>query len=250
MQDNANHNVLIRAHLWASALRRYPAALLLLVTTVYAATLLYIIQTGGSPSSTLAKGTVFLGIATALTLIGIPAYAAKERYRRSGITVVDTMDGVEFEQRLAHMYAFYGYKVRSTAVTGDFGADLVLERPNERKVVQAKRYSSNVGVEAVQQAVAAMAHYGANSAAVVTNSYFTAAAQSLAASNGVQLVDRSLLVQWLSRQMVGAPAPRGVSLLLRQTLGGVMPALSLFVALISGIFAFLLGVFRTGRRFA
>ena len=49
-------------------------------------------------------------------------------------------------------------------MTGDFGADL-----DNYIVVQAKRYSKKVGVKAVQEVVAAKAHYGCREGIVVTS---------------------------------------------------------------------------------
>ena len=87
-----------------------------------------------------------------------------------------------------------------TRTTGDFGADLVLESAGVRTVVQAKRYDSPVGIEAVQEVIGAKAHYGASDAWVVTNSSFTPAAETLAAENGVQLFARDGLVDCLAQQ--------------------------------------------------
>lgn len=61
----------------------------------------------------------------------------------------------------------------------------------ETTIVQVKRYNKNVGIEAVQQIMAAKSFYGADKCAVATNQYFTSAAQKLAAANDVVLWDRS-----------------------------------------------------------
>jgi len=44
-----------------------------------------------------------------------------------------------------------GYTVKVTRAAGDYGADLVMEKPGKKIVVQAKRHSKSVGIEAVQQ---------------------------------------------------------------------------------------------------
>jgi restriction system protein len=54
-----------------------------------------------------------------------------------------------------------------------------------------------VGIAAVQEVVAAKAHYGANRAMVVTNAHFTQAAVTLANSNDVDLWDRDRLAKEL-----------------------------------------------------
>lgn len=121
---------------------------------------------------------------------------AREKLARSGIHTIDQMNGEEFERYLAALLMKLGFsKVRATRYVGDFGADVVMEKDGVRHVVQAKRYTSNVGVKAVQEIVAAKAHYGAEQAWVITNAGFTPAAVSLARSNDVRLIDRDELVK-------------------------------------------------------
>lgn len=104
------------------------------------------------------------------------------------------MPGKQFEEYLADLFQRRGYKVRLTRETGDFGADLILEKDGERTVVQAKRYNKSVGIKAVQEAFSAIPHYKAESAWVVSNSEFTKAAIELATSNNVKLIGRDDLI--------------------------------------------------------
>ena len=90
-----------------------------------------------------------------------------------------------------------GYDVELTPYVGDYGADLVLKERGKKIVVQAKRYQSSVGVKAVQEIIPAMNVYGADEAWVVTNSYFTKQALTLAKANRVKMVDRPLLKKWV-----------------------------------------------------
>jgi hypothetical protein len=113
--------------------------------------------------------------------------------RRMMIGDVDLMNGVEFEHFLGDLFRALGYQARVTQASGDQGADLILEKFGERTVVQAKCYSSTVSNSAIQEAVAAKAHYQCRHAVVVTNNYFTKPAQALAVSNGVDLWDRDKL---------------------------------------------------------
>jgi restriction system protein len=134
-----------------------------------------------------------------------------ERLKKSGIADIDTMDGIQFEKYLGHLFKSHGYKVQVTQASGDFGADLIIEKESNRIAVQAKRYSSNVGLKAVQETVASKAHYQATEAWVITNSKFTEQAKQLASSNNVKLFSRNDLVEMILKMNPGsAPSAKQV----------------------------------------
>lgn len=113
----------------------------------------------------------------------------------SGIEKVDKMSGENFEIFLENLFKNKGYKVKRTPLSGDFGADLIVEKDSIKTAVQAKRYNDNVSLGAVQEVVGAMAHYSCCSGMVITNSYFTKAAIELACSNHIDLWDRDRLIK-------------------------------------------------------
>lgn len=110
---------------------------------------------------------------------------------------IDQMDGIAFEQYLKPIFERQGYLTRVTKCSGDYGADLILRKGRKKYVVQAKRYSNNIGVSAIQQVVSAVKYYKANNAIVVTNQNFTPAAFQLAKANGVRLIDRKELAKMI-----------------------------------------------------
>lgn len=113
------------------------------------------------------------------------------RHLRYRAAYVDRMSGEQFERYLKYWFHRKGFHhIRTTRRTRDFGADLIMRKGLHRVVVQAKRYDRNIGVHAVQQALAAEAYYHATRAIVVTNQYFTASARKLAEVNDVILLDR------------------------------------------------------------
>lgn len=116
------------------------------------------------------------------------------------LSEVDKMDGLEFEHFLVPLFENAGYKAEVTKGSGDYGADLILRKRQKKYVVQAKRYSSSIGVSAVQEIVAAMAYYKAGGAMVITNSYFTPAAENLAKANKVRLIDRDELAYMIKKE--------------------------------------------------
>lgn len=121
----------------------------------------------------------------------------RRRYRKSPLSKLDKMDGIEFEHYALWILKLMGYKrCQVTKASGDFGADVVAIRNNKKTVVQVKRYKGNVGIAAVQQVVASKAHYGADEAAVFTNSHLTSAAKTLAQENKVTIIDRDTLYKF------------------------------------------------------
>lgn len=119
------------------------------------------------------------------------------RLRKSGIKEIDQMTGEEFEHYLGELFKHRGFKVSYTAASGDYGADLILKDGSNIIAVQAKRYSSTVGVKAVQEIIGAVRMYNATEAWVVTNNYFTKQAVKLADINEVYLIDRDELIDMI-----------------------------------------------------
>lgn len=139
----------------------------------------------------------FLGVAT---IVSIHNSKKRERERqenilKSGMSDIDEMTGREFEYFLHSLYIRMGYSSKMTRASGDYGADLVLTKENEKIAVQVKQSINKIGLSAVQEVIGARGHYSTNGAWVVTNNYFTKPARDLAASNGVILVDRDTLAR-------------------------------------------------------
>ncbi|WP_411347224.1 restriction endonuclease [Paenibacillus sp. WLX2291] len=150
--------------------------------------------------SIMAAGVIAIIALIVIVAIAYVIHEAKvARLRRSGIAQIDKMDGIQFEKYLEQLFRLQGYKANATRAQGDYGADLVISRNGEKIVVQAKRYSKNVGLKAVQEVHGAIAHYKASSGWVVTNSGYTQQARNLALSNNVRLIGRDELVEMILR---------------------------------------------------
>lgn len=111
------------------------------------------------------------------------------------ISQIDSLTGKEFEDLLKEIFEKQGYKVQTTKSSHDFGADLVLEKCGKISIVQAKCYSKNIGIKAVQEIISAKVHYNANELFVATNRYFSREAVLLASEHNVMLIDRDVLVK-------------------------------------------------------
>ncbi|MEK4351122.1 restriction endonuclease [Paenibacillus sp. FSL R5-0475] len=138
-----------------------------------------------------------VGVAVVVSLMIVIGQKRAERLKKSGIAEIDKMEGVQFEKYLGHLFRSQGYKAEVTQAAGDYGADLVLSKDGKKIVVQAKRYSKNVGLKAVQEVRGAVSHYGASAAWVVTNRDYTEQAYKLAKSNNVRLIGREELIEML-----------------------------------------------------
>ena len=134
--------------------------------------------------------------AVLLLALAVKLYRVR-RLARTGIDDIDRMDGAAFEQRLEILFRSLGYRVEQTRYRGDYGADLVIAKDGVRTVVQAKRYTKNVGLAAVQESVTAKGIYKCQAAMVGTNRAYTKQARTLAKANNVELWDRDRLVKAL-----------------------------------------------------
>lgn len=121
----------------------------------------------------------------------------KQRLSKSGIYEIDKMDGKTFEKYLEVLFERLGYKVHRIRYIGDYGADLVTTKNGVKTVIQAKRFKNNVGIKAIQEAVAAKGIYKCTEAMVVTNSYYTKQAFELARADNVKLWNRDDLIKAL-----------------------------------------------------
>ena len=95
---------------------------------------------------------------------------------------------IEFEQFCADALAAAGWQAKTTAASGDQGADVIAKKGGRLLVVQCKLYSGTVGTAAVQEAHSACAFYGAHHAAVVTKAVYSEGARALAGRTGVFLL--------------------------------------------------------------
>lgn len=112
---------------------------------------------------------------------------------------IEDMDGKEFEELLISQFKKLGFKTTRTPITGDYGADIIVETENETKIViQCKRYKSKVNLKAVQEVVGALGHFQGDIGIVITNNGFLNSAIKLAESNDIELWDSSKLMRFLT----------------------------------------------------
>lgn len=80
------------------------------------------------------------------------------------LTNVDAMEGIQFEHYCGDLLKANGFSnIKYTEVTGDQGVDITAEKDNIKYAIQCKRYSSDVGNQAVQEVFAGKTMYGCDS---------------------------------------------------------------------------------------
>lgn len=112
------------------------------------------------------------------------------------LSQLQRMDPIAFEKFVGQLFRNMGYKVETTAASGDEGIDLVLRRGRRSAVVQCKRYGGTVGQPVVRDLYGTMIHTGASEAYLVTTGTISRAATTWAEGKPIHLVDGHRLVEW------------------------------------------------------
>lgn len=163
---------------------------------------------GAAPQWSVAIGLAvpLLIVATARFLAGTFAGVTTPGARED---VTATMPGPEFENYVARVAKSCGAPVIMTAMTGDWGVDIIVGKRPNRVAIQCKRRSRPVGAGAVQEVVAGAPMQDCARTMVVTNHEFTAAARKLAELHGCVLVDGADLPRLRStiRRLLEPSAP-------------------------------------------
>jgi HJR/Mrr/RecB family endonuclease len=109
-----------------------------------------------------------------------------------------SLTGTEFEKLIYRLATAMSYSTEWIGKSGDQGGDLIANKNGDRTLIQTKCYRDwSTGNGAVQQVVAAMKFYDCNKAVVITTSYFTPAAITLAKANKVDLISKEKLQKML-----------------------------------------------------
>jgi restriction system protein len=122
----------------------------------------------------------------------------KKRFDVRKITIVDIdqMSGHAFEDYLYVLFVALGYEETFlTKKSRDYGADLIFRDGSDlQTVVQAKRLTEKLGLDAVQEIFAAKAYYQAGRAMIITSTnQVSDPCKKLAAATKVSIVDRDNL---------------------------------------------------------
>lgn len=137
------------------------------------------------------------------------------------LAIAQVLDGHAFEALVAVLYEKRGYQVIRTPASGDHGVDVVaLEIAAKRGTLIQAKASANEGVrlgwEGVKDVVAGRAHYAARFPGIefelvcITSQCFNPNAHSQAATNGVELIEQSVLAAMLAETPVTMAEVEGI----------------------------------------
>lgn len=116
-------------------------------------------------------------------------------YKRNDLTSVEiackirSLSGEEFEEYVGTIFKAMGFAVEFTPVSGDHGIDLILQRGDQKAVVQCKRWEGSVGEPVVRDFLGSMTGMGVKDGFLITTGEFTAQAIEFGKQNNISLVD-------------------------------------------------------------
>ncbi len=141
-------------------------------------------------SHPFARSVFFLS----LSAVALPISVAFSRRKKYSMNELDYMNGREFELACAEILKANGFvNVEITQSTRDYGIDILARFNGEDYAIQCKCYSRKLDNAPVQEVAGGLAYYGCERGAVLTNSFFTEAAENLALSTGIELWDRDTM---------------------------------------------------------
>ncbi|MBR1416498.1 MAG: restriction endonuclease [Bacilli bacterium] len=118
---------------------------------------------------------------------------------KTAIDVINNdIDGFAFEKLSKQLLEKNGFdNVEVTKASGDYGADVIAFKDGVKYAIQCKKFSSSVGVKAIQEVIASKSMYHCHVGVVLTNNFFTPNAIKLAESNGVLLWNKTKLEEMI-----------------------------------------------------
>ena len=97
--------------------------------------------------------------------------------------------GLKFEKFCFQKFRSQGWEVKETPVSGDQGVDLIASIGDIRLCIQCKDHQKAIGNKAVQEVYAGKKYWSGTHAILISRSGFTKAAQKLALSSNVILIN-------------------------------------------------------------
>jgi restriction system protein len=123
------------------------------------------------------------------------------RYQQHQLANVAEMTGAQFERYCAMLLETRGYRqIKIIGRGGDGGIDILAVAPDGARVaVQCKRWKMPVGPGVVRELIGSLTSgYQQHAGILMTSSRVTDDARNEAGSNGIEVVDKEALLQWMA----------------------------------------------------
>ena len=101
------------------------------------------------------------------------------------------MDPFEYEHYCSSIFRNNGWDSKATQGSSDQGVDVIAKKDDIKLVAQCKKFTKAVGNKAVQEIVAGIKYYQADTGIVIAPNGFTKSAEKLAAANKIKLIHHS-----------------------------------------------------------
>ncbi len=155
---------------------------------------------------------IIIGILGFLVLTSLMIFLILRK--RETCEAYEEMDGHDFEYFCADLLSRRGFsEVEVTKGSGDYGIDILAEKDGVTYAIQCKRYTTPVGVKAIQEAYTGRDFYDRMVGAVMTNQYFTTPAVEAAKKLKILLWDGGYLAEMVEeekREIIGRRKKRYV----------------------------------------
>ncbi len=129
-------------------------------------------------------------------------YSITKSFENDGMEILDRLKPFEFEEWVAEFMRKCGYNAYTTSKSGDYGADVILEKDDRRIAIQCKLSQSILGIKCVQEIIAGVVYHHANEGWVFSTAPgFTPQACRLAECANVKLFMRPTLEAFLNSML-------------------------------------------------
>jgi len=110
----------------------------------------------------------------------------------------------EFEDFISELFSKMGYDAKVTSRSGDFGADVIAQKNNEKILIEVKKYSegTNIRPDQVQRTLGAIWKYNADKAVFITTSNFTVRAKEIEKDGPIELWNKKILHEMVRKYYI------------------------------------------------
>ena len=151
----------------------------------------------------MAQFLTLMELATGFTLVLIWTAVWWQEHNRAAYTLPQLalselleLSPREFEQYVARLFRYKGYRVKVRGGSGDLGVDLeLIKRGGKRAIVQCKRYQRTISPDVVRDLYGTMMHERVAHAFLVTTGDISEASRQWAVGKPITLIDGKALAQ-------------------------------------------------------